>query len=43
MYILLLGKSRIFTDKIPITIPKVATIKLGHDEIERLIRYIKEA
>jgi hypothetical protein len=30
-------------DKIPITIPKVATIKLGHDEIERLVRYIKEA
>jgi hypothetical protein len=30
-------------DKIPITIPKVATIKIGRDEIERLVRYIKEA
>jgi hypothetical protein len=30
-------------DKIPITIPKVATIKMGKEEIDKLVRYIKEA
>ena len=30
-------------DKIPITIPKIATIKLGKEEIDVLVRYIKEA
>lgn len=31
------------TDKIPLTIPKVATIKLGREDIDVLMRYIKEA
>ena len=31
------------TDKIPLTIPKIGTIKLGKDEIDILCRYIKEA
>lgn len=31
------------TDKIPIAIPKIGTIKLGKDEIDTLMRYIKEA
>lgn len=31
------------TDKIPIVIPKIGTIKLGKDEIDTLMRYIKEA
>ena len=31
------------TDKIPITIPKIGTIKFGRDEIDTLVRYIKEA
>lgn len=31
------------SDKIPITIPKIGTIKLGRDEFDTLIRYIKEA
>jgi hypothetical protein len=31
------------TDKIPIAIPKIGTIKLGREEFETLIRYIKEA
>ena len=35
--------SNIGAEKIPITIPKVATIKLGKEEIDRLVRYIKEA
>ena len=30
-------------DKIPVTIPKIGTIKLGRDEIDALVRYIKEA
>lgn len=30
-------------DKIPLSIPGIATIRLGRDEIERLVRYIKEA
>lgn len=29
-------------EKIPITIPKIGTIKLGKDEMETLMRYIKE-
>lgn len=31
------------SDKIPIAIPKVGTIKMGKDEIDVLVRYIKEA
>ena len=31
------------SDKIPITIPKIATVKMGKEEIDLLIRYIKEA
>lgn len=31
------------TDKIPITIPKIGTIKMGQPEIDILMRYIKEA
>ena len=30
-------------DKIPLTIPRVATIRLGKEEIDDLMRYIKEA
>ena len=30
-------------DKIPISIPKIGTIKLGREEIDTLMRYIKEA
>ena len=30
-------------DKIPIVIPKIGTIKLGREEIEIMVRYIKEA
>lgn len=30
-------------DKIPVTIPKVATIKIGKEEIDVLMQYIKEA
>ena len=30
------------TDKIPLTIPKIGTIKLGQPEIDTLMRYIKE-
>lgn len=30
-------------DKIPLTIPRVATIRLGKEEIDALMRYIKEA
>ena len=29
--------------KIPIVIPKIGTIKLGKEEIDILMRYIKEA
>ena len=31
------------SDKIPITIPKIGTIKLGREDIDLLVRYIKEA
>ena len=31
------------TDKIPVTIPKIGTIKLGREDIDVLVRYIKEA
>ena len=30
------------TDKIPIVIPKIGTIRMGRDEIDNLMRYIKE-
>lgn len=30
-------------DKIPLNIPKIGTIKLGREEIDILVRYIKEA
>ena len=30
-------------DKIPIPIPKVGTIKLGKEEIDLIVKYIKEA
>lgn len=30
------------TEKIPITIPKIGTIKMGQQEIDTLMRYIKE-
>ena len=30
-------------DKIPVTIPKIGTIKMGEPEIDTLMRYIKEA
>ena len=31
------------TDKIPVTIPKIATLKLGKEDLDILCRYIKEA
>lgn len=31
------------SDKVPLSIPKVGTIKLGRDEFDALLRYIKEA
>jgi hypothetical protein len=31
------------TDKIPVPIPKIGTIKLGREDIDVLVRYIKEA
>ena len=31
------------SDKIPITIPKIGTIKLGKEDIDILVKYIKEA
>ena len=31
------------TDKFPITIPRIGTIKLGREDIDVLVRYIKEA
>lgn len=31
------------TEKIPLTIPKIGTIKMGQPEIDALMRYIKEA
>ena len=33
---------KIGQDKIPITIPKIGTIKMGQPEIDALMRYIKE-
>ena len=30
-------------DKVPINIPKIGTIKLGKEDIDALVRYIKEA
>ena len=30
-------------DKIPVTIPKIATLKLGKEDLDILCRYIKEA
>lgn len=30
-------------DKIPVTIPKVATIRIGKEEIDILVKYIREA
>lgn len=30
-------------EKIPVTLPKIGTIKLGKDEIDLLVKYIKEA
>lgn len=31
------------TDKLPVTIPKIGTIKLGREDIDVLVKYIKEA
>lgn len=31
------------TDKIPLTVPGVGTVKMGREEIDALMRYIKEA
>lgn len=31
------------SDKIPISIPKVGTIKIGKEEIDMIVKYIKEA
>lgn len=31
------------TDKIPVSIPKIGTIRLGKEDIDILVRYIKEA
>lgn len=33
---------RLGVDKIPIDIPKIGTIKMGRDEIDCLMRYIRE-
>lgn len=30
-------------DKIPVTVPKVGTLKFGKEEIDIIVRYIKEA
>ena len=30
-------------DKIPIVLPRIGTIKMGKEEIDRLVKYIKEA
>lgn len=30
-------------DKIPVTIPKIGTLRMGQQEIDSLMRYIKEA
>lgn len=34
---------RLGSDKIPISVPKIGTIRMGRDEIDLLMRYIKEA
>ena len=34
---------RLGNDKIPISIPKIGTIRMGREEIDLLMRYIKEA
>ena len=34
---------RLGTDKIPLNIPKLGTIRFGQEELELLVRYIKEA
>lgn len=34
---------RMGAEKIPIALPKIGTIRLGREEIDLLIRYIKEA
>lgn len=34
---------KLSTEKIPISIPKIGTIKIGREEIDSLVRYIKEA
>ena len=31
------------SDKIPVSIPKIGTIKIGKEEIDILVKYIKEA
>lgn len=31
------------SDKIPLTIPRIGTVKMGQPEIDALMRYIKEA
>ena len=31
------------SDKIPVTIPKIATLKIGKEDLDILCRYIKEA
>lgn len=35
--------AKLGTDKIPLNIPKLGTIRLGKEEIDLLARYIKEA
>ena len=30
-------------NKIPVTLPKIGTVKIGKDEIDRIVKYIKEA
>ena len=35
--------AKLGTEKIPVTIPKLGTIRLGKDELDLLARYIKEA
>ena len=35
--------AKLGNEKIPISIPKIGTIKIGKDELETLMRYIKEA
>lgn len=34
---------RLAAEKIPITIPKIGTIKIGREEIDTLVKYIREA